>query len=246
MVSDPISYTNKLFLTLSGLVDISSGSPSLLPDYTALSTQMASANPTGVQMGSYTPTNTPQACPAVATGVWEAKASPLPPTPNQNLCSCMYNSLSCAVKGTVNPTNYGTLFGTVCGFGGGSACAGIGANPLTGVYGAYSMCNATEELSFAFNQYYLSQNSQASACNYQGAAGIKAAVSASGTCSALMNQAGAAGTGTVTSQPNASSSSGSSKKSAASTNSPVSAVAVLLMGFYVTLAGLCGAGMILL
>src|ERR1700749_4797571 len=107
---------------------------------------MAIANPTGVDMGSYNPTNSPQACPPVATGTWEAKATPLPPTPNQGLCSCMYNSLSCVIKGAVDPTNYASLFGTVCGFGGGAACAGINSNPLTGTYGAYSMCNSTEEL----------------------------------------------------------------------------------------------------
>jgi hypothetical protein len=235
-------------LTLIGLVDISSGTASLLPDYTALSSQMALVNPTGVQLAQYNPTNSPQSCPPVATGIWEAKATPLPPTPNQNLCSCMYNSLSCVIKGTVDQTNYGTLFGTVCGFGGGSACAGIQANPLTGAYGAYSMCNSTEELSFALDQYYKSQNSQAGACNFQGAANIKSAATPTSTCAALMSQAGAAGTGTVTSQPNGSggSSSSSAKKGAASMQSPDLTLSVLAMGFYVTVAGLFGAGMVLL
>ena len=197
-------------------------------------------------MGSYNPTNSPQACPPVATGTWEAKATPLPPTPNQGLCSCMYNSLSCVIKGAVDPTNYASLFGTVCGFGGGAACAGINSNPLTGTYGAYSMCNSTEELSFALDQYYKSQNSQVGACNFQGAATIKAAVTASSSCAALMSQAGAQGTGTVTSQPSGSGSSSSSKKGAASKPSPDLSLSVLLMGFYVTIAGMFGAGMILL
>src|ERR1700761_5987704 len=109
-----------------GLVSVVAGEtqPSLLPDYTYLSIEQADAMPTGVNMNSYTPTNSPQACPAISSGVWEAVASPLPPTPNRSLCECMYNSLTCVVKSTVAETAYGQLFGTVCGLGGGSACAG--------------------------------------------------------------------------------------------------------------------------
>jgi hypothetical protein len=162
----------------------------------------------------------------------------------------MYNSLSCVIKGTVQQTAYGNLFGTVCGFGGGAACAGIQANPLTGTYGAYSMCNSTEQLSFVMDQYYKSQNSQQSACNYQGAGNLKQGVTPSGTCQALMSQAGSAGTGTVTSKPNgsggSSSSSGSPKKGAASTSSPDHTLSVAIMGIYVTLMGMFGAGLILL
>jgi hypothetical protein len=154
----------------------------------------------------------------------------------------MYNSLSCVVKGTVDATAYGGLFGTVCGYGGGSACAGFAGKPITGQYGAYSMCNATEELSFAFNQYYLSQNSQASACNYQGAAAVKGGVTPSGTCAALINQVGAAGTGTVTATAGLATSSAAKKGGAPSQTGGVS----LLMSLYIIAATSVGAGLILL
>lgn len=112
----------------------------------------------------------------------------------------MVNSLSCVVSGDVDPENYGDLFGTVCGLSDG-ACDGIAANASTGNYGAYSMCNATQQLSFVLNQYYLSQNSDESSCNFDGSASLKDSVEPSGGCANLVKQAGDAGTGTVTSQP---------------------------------------------
>lgn len=231
-------------LTNSGLVDVTTGTASLLPDYSALSSQMAIAEPTGVNINSYTPTNTAQACPAVASGVWDAKASPLPPIPNKALCSCMYNSLSCAIKGTVAQSAYGSLFGTVCGYGGGAACAGIKADPLTGTYGAYSMCNSTEQLSFVLDQYYKSQNSAADACNFQGAAGIKTSLAPPSSCSAQIQQAGSNGVGTVAASAGAASSGSSKKGAAASTYTP--GWQVLLIGLYSTVAAMFGAGMILM
>jgi hypothetical protein len=219
--------------------------PSLLPDYNYLSQEMALAAPTGVQMDAYTPSNSAQNCPAVSTGVWEAVASPLPPTPDRSLCQCMYNSLSCVVKSTVATTAYGQIFSTVCGLGGGSACAGIDTNTQTGVYGAYSMCNATEQLSFALDQYYKGQNSDSTACNFGGAATIKQSVSAAASCSAALSQAGAAGTGTVSSNPSGTGKSGSGKKGAGSTVEVPGMVKLMVVG-YVSLAAMVGAGMILL
>lgn len=216
---------------------------------------MASIAPTGVVSASYTPTNSPQSCPAVASATWAAKASPLPPTPNTSLCQCMYNSLSCAVKGTVSQANYGQLFSQVCGLGGGSACAGIKTDPLNGVYGAYSMCNSTEQLSFAFDQYYKSQSpqNQGTACNFAGAAGLKNAVAAPSSCAALMSQAGPQGTGTVTTNPIGaavgSGSSGSGSGSGSSAKPNAGSVAAPSMQIYAMLSwvavlGLAGAGMV--
>jgi hypothetical protein len=205
---------------------------------------MAVAEPTGVNINSYTPTNSPQSCPAVATGGWLAKATPLPPTPNEGLCGCMYNSLSCAVKGTVAQTAYGPLFSTVCGFGGGAACAGIQANAFTGQYGAYSMCNSTEQLSFVFDQYYKSQNTNADACNFQGAAGLKTSVAPPSTCAKQIQQAGSNGVGTVSASAGAASSGSSKKGAAASTSTP--GWQVLLIGLYSTIAAGFGAGLILM
>jgi hypothetical protein len=230
-----------------GLVTVPAGGTAAtpLPDFTNLASQMALVNPTGVLSSQYKPTNVAQACPPVASGVWAAKASPLPPTPNQELCSCMTASLSCNVQSTVDPTAYGTLFGTVCGYGGGAACAGIKADPSTGTYGAYSMCSPQEQLGFVFNQYYQSQNSAATACNFQGAAKVQQGASPASSCTALLNQAGAQGTGTVTSQPTGGSggSSGSGKKSGAGAVGPSLG---LMLGAWVLVSGMAGAGLILL
>ncbi|KAF2664335.1 hypothetical protein BT63DRAFT_106345 [Microthyrium microscopicum] len=235
-----------------GLVDVSSGTASQLPDYGYLSSQMGKIAPTGVNSASYTATNSPTSCPAVATATWAAKASPLPPTPNTDLCSCMYNSLSCAVKSSVTTDNYDSLFGTVCGYGGGSVCAGIKTNPSTGTYGAYSMCNSTEMLSFAMDQYYKSQQNSASACSFNGAAAVKASVAAGSSCASLMSQAGPSGTGVVSSNPigaavgsgAAASGTGSAKGAATSITTPDHFIIGMLA--YITVAGVAGASFILL
>ena len=227
----------------AGLVSVDGSSIQQLADFTALSSQMALASPTGVQMGSYNPSNTPQACPAVATGSWEAVSSPLPPSPNKELCSCMFQTLSCTVNPNVNETDYGKLFGLVCGYG--SSCAGIAANAKTGKYGAYSVCNATEQLSWAFSAYYHSQNGAADACSFGGNAQVVSGATAGGACSSLLSQAGSAGTGSVSSSATPGGSSGSSgHKSGAMSASHVD-FPVLAVGLWISLAIAFGSSLVL-
>lgn len=156
----------------------------------------------------------------------------------------MKAGLSCQVKSSVNSDGYGALFSNVCGYG--SSCAGIKADAFNGTYGAYSMCSPADQLSFAFNQYYVSQNKASTACDFGGDAGTKSASSPSGSCSALINQAGTGGTGTVTSGANASAASSSKKASAAgAVSAPSLNLGALWLGAYVMVAGLFGMGMIL-
>ncbi|KAK4497509.1 hypothetical protein PRZ48_011960 [Zasmidium cellare] len=240
-----------------GLVSVDGNSVSTREDFNNLKTQLASVSPTGVNSASYSPTNSPASCPTASD--WDAKATPLPPSPNKELCNCMYNSLSCVVTSQTDADDYSDLFGTVCGYGD-SICAGITANGSTGDYGAYSMCNTTEQLAFVMNQYYLSQNSASDACDFKGAAATKEATSATGTCQTLMSQAGTAGTGTVTTSPTANSdaqsnsnsgsgSGGSSSSSAAA--GPMAAVpsvetSLLPVAFMTILGLISGMGMVLL
>jgi hypothetical protein len=65
------------------------------------------------------------------------------------------------------------------------------------------MCNATEKLGWILDAYYQAQDStnQASACDFDGAAATKDAVSPSGVCSDLMGEAGEDGTGDVQAKP---------------------------------------------
>jgi 1,3-beta-glucanosyltransferase GAS1 len=199
-----------------GLVTQVGSSVSPLPDYTALSSQLKSINPTRVQSSAYTPSNTPPSCPSpVAT--WNAATS-LPPQPNEALCGCLPSTLGCAAVANLPATNISALFGYICGDLA-VDCAGINANgSFPGQYGAFSPCDAEIKLSWLMNKYYVAQNKAAGACMFGGAATTQSPAAASGTCATLLSQAGAAGTGVVTATNGAlggSPSGGSSAKSAA-------------------------------
>jgi 1,3-beta-glucanosyltransferase GAS1 len=233
---------------LLGLVTVSGNTVSKLADFTALSKQLALATPASTNSANYVVTNTvAQACPA--TGVDWAAASALPPIANADVCTCMVSSLSCVAETGLSANATATLFSTVCGLDK-AACQGIASNGNTGVYGAYSMCNSYQKLSFAFDQYYKSQNKASTACSFNSQAKIQSG-STSSSCSSLLSQAGSAGTGTVTTVPTgtgASSSSGTStKKSAAgAVIIPRLDMGLLQLGAYLFAAGIAGAGMILL
>lgn len=187
-----------------GLVSVDGDKVSKREDFSYYSSQIATVDPSGVNSNSYSASKTAAACPTEEAD-WNAKSSPLPPTPNKQLCACMFNSLTCAPKSDISAEDIGELFGTVCGLGDGSQCDGIAANASTGDYGAYSMCNSTEKLGWVMDAYYKAQDStnQASACDFDGNAATVSAVSPSGACSSLMNEAGSAGTGVVSSKPTA-------------------------------------------
>ncbi|KAK7885506.1 1 3-beta-glucanosyltransferase gel4 [Exophiala xenobiotica] len=240
-----------------GLVSVSGDSVSTLDDFNYLSSQLASINPTGVNSNSYNPTNTAAAaCPTVGTD-WQASSN-LPPTPNQELCECMFNALTC-VPDNVSTDEIGDFFGVVCGLGQ-DTCAGIAANGTTGDYGAYGMCNPTQQLGWALNSYYEQQQAAgngASACDFSGSAKTQAPSSPTGTCATLISQAGSAGTGTVTSQPSGTGHSGSGSGSGGSGSSSSSSagvpsfsapahVGMLQVACYLAIAVVSGAGMILL
>jgi hypothetical protein len=204
------------------------------------------------------PTNTvAQGCPVESTAgssAWEASAT-LPPTPNNQLCGCMVQNLTCVAKPGLTDDVIAALFGTACSpVNGVSVCGGITANGTTGQYGAYSMCNSTDQLSWAFNAYYLEQLSSNSAntmaCDFGGNATTQSPT-LSNACATLVNQAGAAGTGTVTSAPTGTGVIGGGGGAAATTSGVAGIVSVptfdfwlLALGSYVTVAALAGAGII--
>ncbi|KAL8243877.1 hypothetical protein R6Q59_010135 [Mikania micrantha] len=235
-----------------GLVSVSGSSVSTLTDFNNLATAIAKVTATGVNAASYTPTNTaPQACPTIGSD-WQAATS-LPPTPNSQLCGCMYKSLEC-VPNNIDAKSMGSLFGYVCGLNDGS-CAGIMSNATKGLYGAYSMCNSTEQLGWVLNTYYQKQKKAgngASACAFSGAATLQSSASPTGQCAALVSQAGSSGTGQVASGATGSGSSGGSGSSSSGNAAVVFASSPSLnFGFfhvagYLLVAFLSGAGMILL
>ncbi|KAL5046593.1 hypothetical protein BDW71DRAFT_207385 [Aspergillus fruticulosus] len=180
-----------------GLVSVvDSTSVSTMADYKYYSSQINAVSPSGTNKASYTPTNTAlQSCPAVTSGSWLAKATPLPPTPNTDLCSCMDKTNACVVDSSVDTDDYADLFSIVCGL---TECTGISANGTTGSYGAYGMCQSKQQLNWVLNKYYSEQGSVASACDFDGSATTTATTAATGSCSSMMSQAGTDGTGTVT------------------------------------------------
>lgn len=222
-----------------------------MDDFKYYSSQIANANPTGVNKASYTPTNTAlRSCPTVGSQ-WDAKSSPLPPSADAALCDCMYDDSACVVAGSLDSTKYAKLFGTVCGL---TDCSGLTANATTGEYGAYGMCSTKQQLAYALNQYYVEQNRASDACSFAGSATLKAVTSATGVCSTQMMEAGTSGTGTVTTDNTATgrASSASSKGTSTKTSSGAigmhssSSFSSFQVAAYIATALLAGVGMIAL
>ncbi|KFX92337.1 hypothetical protein V490_05436 [Pseudogymnoascus sp. VKM F-3557] len=233
-----------------GLVKVEGDSVSKLPDFKVLASQVAKAKPSGVSMADYTPKNTAaRACPKVDDG-WAA-SSTLPPIANAKVCDCMTKSLSCVAKSGLKGKDIATQFNYLCGLDPAS-CNGINANATTGKYGAYSMCSAQQKLSFAFDQYYQSQGSKDTACDFSGTAETQSG-STEGDCSSLIEAAGKDGSGTVTDVPtdgstgtDGSDGSQTSDNAAAGSMIPRFEVGALSMGSYVVAAMFAGMGMVLL
>lgn len=239
-----------------GLVSaVSPSSVSKLADYAAFSTQLNAVSPSATQASAYTPTNSAQACPTVGAN-WSA-AQQLPPKPDANVCACMVASLTCSAKPGLSDDTVGALFAQVCGTKG--ACDNIVGNATTGVYGAFSMCNATERLSNAFNTYYngLNAANKATGCDFGGnatlnskpvaAASCSSIVSAASSSAAVANSAAATG-GTAPAASGAGAASSTSKKSDAG-DAIVGAslgMAKYFGVFFAIMAGFSGMGMILL
>lgn len=226
-----------------GLVDLNGNDVSPRPDFSSYSSQIAKVSPTGTAYSAYSASNSARACPAT-NAQWLAVASPLPPTPNSAACQCIYDSLTCVVKDSVDPMNYGTLFGNVCGYDQ-NACAAINTNASNGAYGPYGMCPPKVQLAVAFNQYYIDQKSVASACDFGGAASTKAVTSATGGCSTQLAQASNA----VTVSGGSGGSSGTKSGSGAGISTfsaPTIQNGFWQMSLLVVVASLSGMGMILL
>ncbi|SCU98813.1 LAMI_0F16336g1_1 [Lachancea mirantina] len=237
-----------------GLVSVSGSSVKTLDDYNNLRDQLASISPSLAESQSYTPTSTSLSCPANATN-WRA-ATNLPPTPQQDVCDCLSSSLSCVLSDSVDSSDYGDLFGTLCGE---IDCSDITADGESGDYGEYSYCDPDVKLSYLLNKYYEAQNKNKSACSFSGSASLASGQSTASSCSAVLASATAGGSSgsasggskasgsssaSSASGSSSSSSSSSSKKNAASVQTPISSGGLLLMTLSIAF-GSIGLGSIL-
>lgn len=177
-----------------GLVSIVDGSVSTLEDFSYLSKEIASISPTSVSNSSYTASTTSLSCPASTGEYWKASES-LPPTPNQGVCDCISDAAECVVADDVSSDDYAELFSYLCGE---ISCAGITGNGTSGEYGAYSFCSSKDQLNFLLNYYYQQQDKDSSACDFSGSASVQDSPKTTGSCSAVLEEAGSAGTGSVT------------------------------------------------
>lgn len=228
---------------LTGLASIDNGKVKTNKDFENLSSQIAKVKPTGVQMDSYNPSNTAAAaCPKVTAGKWEAQSSPLPPIANDNLCSCMMDTLSCVVADNVQEKDFGDMFGFICGEQSGKYCAGINKNATSGPYGAYGMCSNKQQLSFAVNAY---AKAVKGGCGFKGKATTKSAVATptAAGCGTLLQAVGNEGTGVVSSAPKPTGSGGAAGSQGAAAGLSVPTFG---LGMYVLGAVASGFAMILL
>ncbi|KAL7799939.1 carbohydrate-binding module family 43 protein [Trichoderma ceciliae] len=234
-----------------GLVTVKGNSVTKLKDFSALQAQVTKADPKGIDESDYKPTNKAASCPAL-TADWQA-SDQLPPTPDASLCTCMQNSLSCVRASGLETSDYGDIFGFICGKSP-EVCAGINGNATNGVYGAYSMCDDGAKLDYVLDAYYTSQQKSSSACDFNSQAQIVSAKSAP-SCSAALASASAINkqAATATAPVNAGSTGGSSaaasSSSAAVGGRPVSyllSMGEMSMALYMGVAMLVGASMIVL
>jgi len=215
-----------------------------MADYNALKSQVAAATPSSTNSAQYTPTNSPAACPPIGAN-WKA-AEALPPTPDETACSCMYSTLSCVPAANLDVKSYGAIFNYICGTSA-SLCSGISANTSTGVYGAFSMCNAQQKLGFVLDQYYKSQKSASGACDFDGQAVVTKAAGAASTCSAALSSASAANSVAATATQGTAPGQTTSKGAAAGLRPAFTwAAGNMAVGAYLLVAMGFGAGMVLL
>lgn len=170
-----------------GLVKIDGDDVEELPDFANLKKQIAAVSPKGTTMDKYTPTNTElETCPSTSDD-WRASTN-LPPTPNQETCTCMLETLECVPEGNPDAKEAAALFDYICGEAEGD-CSGISTDGEEGKYGAFSMCGTNEKLAWVMNKYYQDNDKRADACDFEGAAKTQSASSANGQCKTLIDSA---------------------------------------------------------
>ncbi len=158
----------------------------------------------------------------------------------------MYNTLTCVPSASTSTKSYGAIFDYICDHDA-KACSVISANTSSGVYGPYSMCNDTQKLGAVLDAYYKDQNSDKTACDFNGQADVVKPVGAASSCSAALSSASAAASVAAT----ATSGGGSGPAKSSNIAAPIAMKNMLVIGdiavgAYVVVAMVVGAGMVML
>ncbi|KAM3517860.1 hypothetical protein MY4038_010234 [Beauveria bassiana] len=151
-----------------GLVRVENGEAVKMKNFQVLKKQLAKIDPKGSDSTAELQLSE---CPVISQN-WQANKA-LPTTPDKALCDCMVSSLTCVPKANLDKKQFARIFDFVCGNANRGLCAGISGNTTSGVYGAYSMCEASAKLAFVMDGYYKKQNSGAFACDFGGAAEVQ-------------------------------------------------------------------------
>jgi len=102
------------------------GTPTpIQPDFSNLSTQWATLNPTGVSMSAYSPSNSPPACPSYTSSSWEVSPNAALPTLGQAAFNAMSGSASATGSGSSRSGTSGS--GSATGTAASSRSTGAGA-----------------------------------------------------------------------------------------------------------------------
>lgn len=200
-----------------GLVSVSGDSVKTLDDFSYYSKEMNSISPSLAKTADVGASSTVTlACPASAA-TWKASPS-LPPTPDEDVCNCIADSLACVIDDSVSEKDYGDFFGTVCGV---VNCSAVTADGESGEYGSVSFCSDKDKLSYLLNLYYEDQDKHSSACDFSGSASLRSTSLAASSCSAVISSvsANALATGNASDSTGSDSSSGSSSGSSSSSTS---------------------------
>ncbi|KAH9996733.1 carbohydrate-binding module family 43 protein [Xylariaceae sp. FL0662B] len=233
-----------------GVVKVQGDNATPMKNYKVLQSKLADVKPSSTSMDSYNPTNSAAACPAISKS-WKVAES-LPPTPDEDLCDCMFKASSCVPSDELEEKEFGDIFGYICA-NDEKACAVIKQDTEKGVYGPYSMCNPKQQLGAVLNAYYQNQNSASNACDFNGAAKTQSGEKES-SCEAKLEQASkaaeVAATATAGSSSTATGDSSESSGNAAAPGgahmAPFMTMGDMAIGLYMIVAMATGAGMILL
>lgn len=235
-----------------GVVKITGDTAKTMKNYDVLRTKLAAAKPSSTSMSAYEPTNSPASCPDVSDS-WKV-AEAMPPTPDSDLCECMFNALSCAPASSLKEKDFGDIFGYICS-NDELACAGIKRDTESGVYGPYSMCSPKQQLGHVLDAYYNNQNQASDACDFDSAAEIQKSPKVASSCESALEKASSAVAVAATATANSGGgSTGSGSDSDTTPNAapgvmpsgPVLTLGSMAVGFYVLVAMGAGAAMVAL